>query len=145
MDRSQADEIIHKAQICRLAMAVNNQPYVVPLSFGYDGRAIYFHTALEGLKIDMMTANPHVCFEVEADVQLRKSFNRGCNWSFTYESVIGFGVVEELISDADKKEALRYILKHYSGDAGWSLDDAEVNKTRVWKLVIERLSAKKST
>ena len=43
------------------------QTYVVPVTYAYDGEAIYAHS-LEGLKLALMRKNPHVCFEVE-DVQ----------------------------------------------------------------------------
>ncbi|MGD8833836.1 MAG: pyridoxamine 5'-phosphate oxidase family protein [Desulfobacteraceae bacterium] len=47
-DRKEIDAIIHGSKVCRLAMSKENQPYLVPLSFGYDGKAIYVHTAGTG-------------------------------------------------------------------------------------------------
>ena len=65
-NRKEIDEIIRDSQVCRLALSVDDIPYLVPLSFGYDGAAIYIHTALEGKKIDYFELNPRVCFEFEA-------------------------------------------------------------------------------
>lgn len=143
-DRKSIDDIIRGAQVCRIALAVNNQPYIVPLSFGYDGEAIYFHTALEGLKIDMIMANPRVCFEFEKNVRLINSGGLTCNWSFSYESVIGFGTVQELTEKRGKDFGLQQILAQYSGRADWPFEAGQVDKTRVWKLTIESLTAKKS-
>ena len=42
----------------------------MPVSFGYDGAALYFHTAPKGRKIDFIEANNRVCFEFEANVAL---------------------------------------------------------------------------
>jgi len=54
--REELDHIIHNSLICHLSCSLNDQPYVVPLSFGYDGNAVYFHTAPEGKKIDILSA-----------------------------------------------------------------------------------------
>lgn len=143
-DRESINAVIRGAQVCRIALAVNDEPYIVPLSFGYDGAAIYFHTALEGLKIDMMTVNPRVCFEFEKGVRLIDSGGLTCNWSFSYESVIGYGIVQELLEKQDKEFGLQQILAQYSGKMDWPFAEGQVEKTRVWKLVIESMSGKKS-
>ncbi|MFH0778167.1 MAG: pyridoxamine 5'-phosphate oxidase family protein [Candidatus Eisenbacteria bacterium] len=38
--RPEIDEIIRGSQVCRLGLALDGRPYVVPVSFGYDGSAI---------------------------------------------------------------------------------------------------------
>jgi len=48
----------------RLACARDNQPYVVPIYFAYDGRHVYgFSTP--GQKIDWMRSNPFVCLQAD--------------------------------------------------------------------------------
>jgi len=69
-ERVLMSEIINKAQVCRLGLAMGNTPYVLPVSFGYDGQAIYFHTAPEGRKITFLAANPQVCVEFEHGVEV---------------------------------------------------------------------------
>jgi len=39
--RAEIDEVIAGCQVCRLAFAVHGEAYLVPLSFGYDGSALY--------------------------------------------------------------------------------------------------------
>ncbi len=56
-DRKDIDGIIRRCRVCRLAMCDGSQPYIVPLSFGYDGSFLYFHTAREGRKIDIIKRN----------------------------------------------------------------------------------------
>jgi len=48
------DEIIRGSHVCRIALAIDNMPYIVPVSFGYDGESIYLHTAKEGKKINLV-------------------------------------------------------------------------------------------
>ena len=67
-DREAIDGIIGGCQVLRLGLAQDDVPYIVPLSFGYDGSAFYFHTALAGRKLEMIGANPRVCFELEQGV-----------------------------------------------------------------------------
>ena len=86
--RSEIDEIIHGCQVCHVGFAVDGEPYVVPVSFGYDGVALYFHTARDGRKIDFISANPRVCLQFERDVNLVTSETDACKFTFSFESVI---------------------------------------------------------
>ena len=62
-DRAAIDAIIRACQVCRLGMVDGDLPYIVPMSFGYDGRALYFHCATQGRKLDVLRRRPRVCFE----------------------------------------------------------------------------------
>ena len=53
----EVEEIIRKADVCRLAFANENFPYIVTMNFGYTNdpeQLIYFHCASEGKKLDMI-------------------------------------------------------------------------------------------
>jgi len=141
--RSEIDEIIRGCEVCHLAMAVDGEPYVVPISFGYDGEAVYLHTAREGKKIEFITANPRVCVQFERDVGLVASEAAACDWTFSFESVIGIGVAEELLEQEPKKYGLNQIMRQYSGRE-WQMDIQSVSRTRVWRVVIETLTGKRS-
>jgi uncharacterized protein len=49
----------------RIGCHADGRTYVVPVGYAYDGRRLICHSG-EGLKIEMMRKNPHVCFEIEA-------------------------------------------------------------------------------
>jgi nitroimidazol reductase NimA-like FMN-containing flavoprotein (pyridoxamine 5'-phosphate oxidase superfamily) len=136
-------QVIEKAQICRLGLAKNNIPYVLPVSFGFDGKAVYFHTAKEGRKIDFMTANDRVCFEFEHGVQLIQHDINPCKWSFSFQSVIGYGTVQELTELSEKRDGLNHLMKHYSGRA-WPFTREDLEAIRVWRIGIESLTGKQS-
>ena len=142
-DRKQLDAIIRDSQVCRLALAKNNEPYLVPLSFGYDGAALYFHTAPEGRKIDYFQANQRVCFEFERNVELRRDPQIACKWNQDYECIIGYGTISELTTDEEKRHALNEIMRHYSG-RDWTFDAVAIAKTRTWKLTIASMTGKTS-
>jgi uncharacterized protein len=141
--RRRIDEIIRGSLVCRLALAKDNVPYLVPMSFGYDGTALYVHTTTTGKKIDYWTANPQVCFEFERNVELRPDPQSACAWSFGFESVIGYGTIRELLEPADKEHALDEIMRQYSGKT-WPFDPGSVAKIRVWKIAITSLTGKES-
>ena len=56
-DIKSIEKIIHKAKVCRLALSLDDTPYVVPVCFGYSAETIYFHSAKEGKKIDIIKKN----------------------------------------------------------------------------------------
>ena len=142
-ERALLAHILHQAQVCRLGLALDNTPYVLPVAFGYDGHALYFHTASEGRKLTFLTANPQVCFEVEHGVEVRPHESNPCKWTVSFQSVIGYGTVIELTTATEKIEGLNHIMRHYSGRA-WPLSAQDIEATRVWRLAIERLTGKQS-
>ncbi len=142
-DRSLMDWVIQQAVVCRLGLSQGDRAYIVPLSFGYDGQRIYFHTAAEGRKLEMLAANPHVCFELEHDVRVLPHQTRACAWSLSFYSVMGTGVVRE-VTEPDKKVAgLQAIMAHYSPQ-DWEVSAGDAQTVRVWRLDIEEMTGKKS-
>jgi nitroimidazol reductase NimA-like FMN-containing flavoprotein (pyridoxamine 5'-phosphate oxidase superfamily) len=97
------EELLRTALVGRIACCGHGveggdgRPYVVPLSYGYDGVAIYAHSGL-GRKIRFMRAQPLVSFEVDrADASDR------------WRSVIADGVYEEILDPIVRKQALTVI------------------------------------
>ena len=75
------EEIIHRANICRLALCEGDRPYIVPLCFGYESRKLYFHSASQGRKLELLENNRNVCFEMDVDQGL--AFEEiPCKWRF---------------------------------------------------------------
>jgi nitroimidazol reductase NimA-like FMN-containing flavoprotein (pyridoxamine 5'-phosphate oxidase superfamily) len=142
-NRADIDSIIAGSEVCRLALSVNDEPYLVPLSFGYDGDAIYLHTAKKGKKIDYFKANDRVCFEFESNVRYVRDGNDACSATFSFESVIGHGIISEVLDTDGKEYALRQITLHYGENVGEFPRDA-VRRVRAWKVSIASVSGKRS-
>lgn len=136
-------QIMAQAQVCRLGLCKDRTPYIVPLSFGYDGTYLYFHTAPEGMKIDFMASNDRVCFELEHEVRLILHDSDPCQWSFSFFSVIGFGRIEEVTGPQRRVYALNQIMRHYSGRE-WGFPEPSLGKIRLWRVVIEQITGKQS-
>jgi nitroimidazol reductase NimA-like FMN-containing flavoprotein (pyridoxamine 5'-phosphate oxidase superfamily) len=64
LDDRQIDHLLRSETVGRIGCHANGQTYIVPLTYVYDGQYLYGHTGA-GMKVQMMRANPKVCFEVE--------------------------------------------------------------------------------
>ena len=73
-DTAIIEEILSKATVCRLGLCEENQPYVVPLCFGYEDNALYFHCANHGKKLVILRKNNNVCFSFFVEFQGRNNF-----------------------------------------------------------------------
>lgn len=144
VSRAEIDDIIRGSLVCHVAMIADGEPYVVPLSFGYDGGAIYLHTAREGRKIACFEQAPSVAFCFERGVEIREHPESACRWTTAYESVVGRGIVRELTAAPDVRRAFGVIMRHYSGRDGWEFDPATTARTRCWRIDIESLTGKRS-
>lgn len=145
-DINEIKEIIRKAKVCRLGLAVDNTPYVVPVNFGYDveGNCLYIHCAKEGRKLDMMKRNNTVCFEMDIDMEISGRENAPCNWSTAFRSVIGYGNAF-IIEDFDqKKRALDFIMRQYSSESSFEYDKKSVENVGIVKIAITVITGKKS-
>jgi nitroimidazol reductase NimA-like FMN-containing flavoprotein (pyridoxamine 5'-phosphate oxidase superfamily) len=142
-DHELISRVIQNAQVCRLGLAKDNIPYILPVSFGYDGKAIYFHTAKEGRKIDFITANNRVCFEFEHDVRVITNDTNPCKWTFSFQSVIGYGHIRELTELPIKIHGLNEVMRHYS-ERDWTFSEDNLEAIRVWRITITGLTGKQS-
>ncbi len=112
-DKNEIAAILKRAIVCRIAFSENNKPYIVPVNFGYKDNCLYFHSAPEGKKIDILRNNNTVCFEIDIDFDIIKAATP-CNWSAKYRSVIGFGKAFFVEDFEEKRSALNHIIQKYS-------------------------------
>lgn len=138
--------VIDGCKVCRLGLAADNRPYVVPLNFGYryaDGvLTVYVHGALRGKKREMIGKNGAACFEVDSGRELIEA-DKACNYGFAYESVIGFGHIAVIDAKDEKADALNMIMRHQTGkEAAYRFSDAELDSVAVYKLTIDNCTGK---
>lgn len=141
--REEIVEIIERAAVCRLGLCSENVPYVVPLNFGYSGGCLYLHSAREGRKMDMIRANPRVCFEIDIDAELIPS-DQPCDWGMKYASVIGFGTASVLEDPEEKKRGLNAILAHYGSRPLQPYPESVLEHTAVIRVRVEEMTGKRS-
>jgi nitroimidazol reductase NimA-like FMN-containing flavoprotein (pyridoxamine 5'-phosphate oxidase superfamily) len=97
LDSKAIDSLLEQHYFGRLGCHSKDFTYIVPISYAYDGSAIYCHCK-HGKKVEVMRENPNVCFEVD-------NLENLASW----QSVIAWGEYEE-ISDPKKREKALHIL-----------------------------------
>jgi len=141
-DIKSIEKIIKKAKVCRLALSLNDTPYIVPICFGYRAETIYFHSAKKGKKIDIIKKNNKVCFEFDIDHELVKSEN-ACKWGMKFRSVIGFGKAYFIENIEEKQAAFDILMQNYT-DKTFLFSEENLRNTLLIKIEIEQITGKKS-
>lgn len=103
MKPQEIDELLSNAPFGRLALADGEEPYIVPLSYVYANKTIYFHSWHEGKKIEIMRSNPKVCFEVD---EYEGDINK-------WKSIILSGIAEEVNDYNEKIMVMQAFFKKY--------------------------------
>ena len=135
-DLGAMEAVIKKARVCRMALADGDRPYIVTLNFGYEDETLYFHSAPEGRKIDILRRNDRVCVAFDSDKELVEN-DRACGFTMHYRSVIGFGRASLIEDPAAKIRALDVIMRHYS-DKRFTYDEGALEKVLIIKVKLDR-------
>lgn len=141
-DPQTIESILKTSTIVRLAMIDKNEPYIVPLNYGYKDNALYIHCAKEGRKIDILKNNPRVCFEIEGNIELVTG-HMACDWTLNYQSLIGYGTVEILETIDEKFAGLDILMKQFDGPQK-EYHAKHVESIYILKLTIKSISGKQS-
>lgn len=139
----EAQAILERGNILCLALTQGDQPYVVPMNYGYLDGKIYMHTGPKGLKVEILADNPKVSFTVMESVELMSAPNP-CKWDVRYRSVVGLGRAS-LVEDLTEKAAgLEAIARHCGYDGDMNFPPEKVKGLAVIRIEIDHLSGKKN-
>ena len=86
--KPEIENILQSQSICNLACTDGKKPYVVPITYYYDGTYIYCQSH-EGKKIKILRKNPQVCIQVAIVTSMN-----------SWKSAIVYGRFEELKDEA---------------------------------------------
>lgn len=140
-DRRIIQELLSSAEICRLAMVDNGEPYIVPLNYGFRDNALYMHSAAAGRKLDILKRNTRVCFEVESDSVIVRH-EEACHWGTRSRSIIGYGRAEILMDYEEKKRGLDIILAPYGKADSNAYDEKQLQAIVILRVAIESMTCK---
>ena len=145
-ERSEIEAIISKCDVCRIAFADNNAPYIVTMNFSYlpELQCLYFHSAKEGRKIDMIAKNNYVCFEMDTGHVLIKA-EKECDWGMKYSSIVGYGKLHIVDDHAERKIGLDAIMSHYANHNNFTYNDIIFKNTAILRLDIEEITGKRKS
>lgn len=144
-DINEIKEILDKSMIVHIGMVDGDEPYVVPMNYGYTLEegvlSIYLHGATVGRKIDIIKKNPKVFFEMECDIVPFEG-KVACQYGTTYASVMGLGTAEILENPSEKIEGMTKLMKTQTGK-DFSFDERMVSIVSVIKITCTEFTAKK--
>lgn len=139
---SDIETILKQGRVCQLALTDDPVPYIVSMNYGYHDNSLYFHSAGEGRKIDLLRKKRQAAFSVVLDHGLVEG-RLACQWSTRYQSVVGHGQIIFLETEDEKRQGLDRIMAQYS-EQPFSLLPDILLKTTVFRLDIEEMTAKQS-
>ena len=143
-DLQQIQEILDKAKVMHLGLCENNEPYVVPMNYGYtmeDGKlVIYLHSAVRGKKLDMIQANPMVFFAIDCD-RMPFEGEKPCQYGLVYSSVMGKGIATIVEDVEEKMKAMSILMKTQTGK-DFTFDERLVSIVAVIRIDVEEYTAK---
>ena len=143
-DPAQIAHILDTAKVLHLGLAVNDEPYVVPMNYGYimeDGNlTLYLHSAVKGKKLDMIRENPRVFFSIDCD---RMPFEGRvpCQYGLVYSSIMGRGMARIVEDVEEKKKAMTLLMKTQTGK-DFTFEDRLVSIVAVVRIDVEEYTAK---
>lgn len=144
-DINEIEKVMLKSDVCRIAMAAGNIPYIVTMNFGYEnnsGMKLYFHCAKYGKKLEMISKNNLVCFEMDTDHVFSQGIN-ACESSISYLSVVGYGYISVVDDENEKRKGIDCIMKHYTGTEAFEYKNDSFDRMLVLRLDITGLTGKR--
>lgn len=137
--------ILDKSKIIHIGLCDQNQPYVLPMNYGYvyenDTLTFYLHGAKEGYKYDLIQKNPNVSFALECDL-IPFDGKVACQYGMSYSSILGRGVANITDDVQEKAKALSILMKTQTGQ-DFEFNDKLVSIVNVIKVTVTDFTAKK--
>ena len=143
-DEKQIRAILDTAKVVHLGLCADNEPYVVPMNYGYtmeEGKLVlYLHSAVRGKKLDMIRKNPRVFIELDCD---RKPFEgeKPCQYGLSYSSLMGRGTARIIEDVEEKMEAMTALMKTQT-QKDFTFNEKLVSIVAVIRIDVEEYTAK---
>lgn len=146
-DLEEIKRIMDTCKVCHVAMMDKEGPYVVPLSYGYQVEenvlTLYFHSAKEGKKIELLRKNGRVCFEMCSEGQLFYG-KVPCATGQCFSSVIGYGQASVIEEAEEKCRGLTILYAHQTGKTV-RFTPQQADSVCVYKIVSSDFTGKRRT
>lgn len=99
---TEIETVLRRRRIGRIACLRGDQPYIVPVTYGYDGSVVYVASGI-GQKIEAMRAHPLVCFAVDE-----------LEGTPLWRTVVATGIYEEVTCPHERHAALAHIAPRWA-------------------------------
>lgn len=141
-DPEQITAIMSRCEVVRLALNTDTVPYILPFNFGMepDGMTLYIHGAMTGTKYEWIARDNRAAFEMDRTYGLVLDEDAH-ECSIHYESVVGWGFLEELTEAGEKRRGLDRIMAQYHAE-DFPYSHAPMGHTRIFRLRLQARTAK---
>lgn len=163
MDRDFGYYVIDKARYGLLSMIDGDEPYGIPLSIVRNGEHLYFHSAIDGRKVNILAKNPIVSVAFVGDTRIPENFTEeelkeiardeskavlliSSVFTTEYESVVIKGKVEMVEDEEERIKAMRLICEKYTPTKMEYFEmaiKAGLKRANIYKIPIEEIRAKR--
>ncbi|MBF0547220.1 MAG: pyridoxamine 5'-phosphate oxidase family protein [Candidatus Riflebacteria bacterium] len=148
-DWKDIEALLESECILHLAMIDQKEPYLVALNYGFEGKALYFHSSREGRKMEIMSRPQcgRVCFMVDRfqGVLERKTDSPVPSFTTRFKSVIGWGhITRETNLEAIRHGLNTIIFQSTRKVTNYSFAGCQ-EKIELLRLDIDTVSGKQST
>jgi uncharacterized protein len=141
-DIDEMRQVLKSTKYVTVALCMNNEPYLVALSHGYDQtqNCLYFHCAPEGKKLIYAKANPQIWGQAVLDFGVTEE----CDYAY---ASVQFQGTFCLITDLNEKQhAMKILVRQVSLNPEAKLakiKPEKLDKTTMGKIAISYMSGKK--
>jgi nitroimidazol reductase NimA-like FMN-containing flavoprotein (pyridoxamine 5'-phosphate oxidase superfamily) len=145
-EKNRIEEILKRGKYVTISMCRKNEPYITTLSYGFDKvqKALYFHSANLGLKLDILKENPNVCATIIEDLGY---ISGAC--SHKYRSTVFWGEMTIIKDLGGKKHGFDVMLNHLEENPSkmkkrFFKDEKSYFDTCIMRLDIKKITGKAS-
>jgi nitroimidazol reductase NimA-like FMN-containing flavoprotein (pyridoxamine 5'-phosphate oxidase superfamily) len=144
LDEQELRSIVSRAKYMTVAMCKNSEPYLVTVNHVCDSeaKAIYFHCAKEGKKVEFLESNPRVFGEVMED---RGYVEGECDYD--YRSVHFKGRASKVSDLTEKRKALDLMIEKLEKNPEVAkkefIDKSSLMNVMIFRIDIETMTGKK--
>jgi nitroimidazol reductase NimA-like FMN-containing flavoprotein (pyridoxamine 5'-phosphate oxidase superfamily) len=137
------NEILGGSGLCRISMMDGDRPYTLPLTYGYKDKCIYINSAPGGKKIELLSRNPKVQFEIECTAG-KVAGNTEAKKEAACKSLVGHGRVEIISDTPGKRSGLEVIMSQHGASGLDELNPRDMDYLVILKLNIDSLQRKET-
>lgn len=140
--KEEIEKVLIEEKVGYLGLSENNCPYVVPITYGYCEGKIIFHGNLAGKKLDIIRANPTVCFTVSRYYGKMVDHPQGAKCHSDSDSVICYGRAR-IIQDINEKCRMLNLFNSSLQSNVREITKEEVENCSAVEIIIEIMTGRK--
>jgi hypothetical protein len=143
-NKQECERIIKSSYTGVLVMCQDDEPYALPINHAYVDGKLYFHCGTTGRKLDIIRANPNVCYVVNNYFGDPEDFKDGVRCHGNWESVIAYGKAR-IVEDPDElRKAFTEFMNYYSPNY-FEPSENSIHTTRAIIIQVESMTARRET